>query len=315
MGPWRKYKFKLKNEFYTIPKIIKLTKKLKIDLIHCNAYRLNPYAVKISKKTGIPVVTHIRWFKDVSHVKKYILHKAGFLIAVSKYIALFFKRYDNANIIYDGININDFKNHSSNKDIKKEFSIKDDVFLVGMMAQITPRKGHKDFIDAAALIKKCCPNIKFLCVGADILDKQLNLDDLKKYAIKKNADNIIFTGHRDDVENIYNALDCLVLPSHIEPFGRVILEAMASEIPVIATKSGGPQEIIKDGVNGLLVDIKSPEKIASCIMKIFNDFALREQIIKNGFDTVKNKFEIKKYVKKIELTYEQLLNKKHKDFN
>jgi glycosyltransferase involved in cell wall biosynthesis len=309
MRGWRKIKYVSINYLITLPKLVKLAKSLNIDIVHCNAYRLNPYAVRLARSLNISCITHIRWFKNKKHIKKFDLDKADFLITVSKHLAALFLRSScNFTTIYDGINIDKFaENGEAENKIRKEFNIKYDDFLVGMIAQITLRKGHKDFIKAASLVERKIKNVKFLIVGGAILDKSLTIEDLKYYANKISANNLIFAGQRSDIKNIYNALDCFVLPSHEEPLGLVVIEAMAAKVPVIATKSGGPSEIISDQEDGLLVPIRSPDEIAKKIIELKNDPQFSKKIIKAAFKTAKEKFNIKNYVKNVELIYEKCI--------
>jgi glycosyltransferase involved in cell wall biosynthesis len=232
---------------------------------------------------------------------------------VSDYIASFFA-YSSANVktIYDGVEVKKFsqKTDRHNNRIRREFNIGNDVFLVGMVAQLTPRKGHKDFIKAASLVKKVLPEVKFLVVGDAILDKGMSLNDLKRYAKEIKADNVIFTGQRNDRVNIFHALDCFVLPSHIEPFAGVIMEAMAASVPVIATKSGGAVEIIRDYENGLLIPAKSPETMADRIVELVKDLGLAGRLRKKAFYTVSKHFDVSTCVKKVERAYDEIFKLK-----
>jgi glycosyltransferase involved in cell wall biosynthesis len=310
MRGWRKLNCVMANYCLTIPALKRIVRQFGIDLIHCNAYRLNPYAVNVAKSFGMPCVTHIRWFKEPAHIKKFQLDKADALIAVSKSMASFFNRVKSIETVYDGIDVSRFDLAGTDKayKIRQEFGI-GDCFLVGMVAQLTPRKGHKDFIEAAALIQERYPDVKFLIVGSDILEKQITIDDLRHYADTVGARNIIFTGQRDDdIEDIFKSLDCFVLPSHYEPLGRVVLEAMAAKVAVVATKSGGPEEIIVHGESGLLVNIKDLKDIAENVIKIIEDSVLRERMVDSAYQRVKERFSIDNYVKGVEGVYSKLLD-------
>lgn len=308
MRGWRKIKNVPQNYLFTLPKIRKMVKELKIDLIHCNTYRLNPYSVLVAKSIGIPCITHIRWFTRKDHIKKFKLDKADLLIAMSDYMASFFKNSScNVRTIYDGIDIDKFKRTEKiRRKIRKELNIDSDKFLVGMIAQITPRKGHKDFIKAAALVKDTLPKIRFVVVGGSIIDSTLSLQKLKDYAEEVGASNLIFLGQRDDVPDIFSALDCFVLPSHTEPFGLVVIEAMAAKVPVVATCSGGPEEIIIPGESGILIPIKDPNAIANAVTKMFYDKDFRNRSIENAYIRVRDKFDISKYAEIMDETYRKM---------
>jgi len=309
MPGWRKVRYAFRKQLVTLPSLKRLVKKLKIDLIHCNAYRLNSYGVLISKCIHVPCITHVRWFNRKDHIRKFNLSKTDLLITVSDYIASFFSgSRAKVRTIYNGIEISKFlKNKDSRKKIRNEFKIAENAILIGMVAALTPTKGHKDFIKAAALVKKILPNAEFLAVGGPILEKQLSINDLKQYARQVGADNVLFAGNREDVADIYSALDYFVLPSHIEPFGRVIIEAMASKVPVIATKCGGPEEIITDRKNGLLIPVKSPDAIAEKIVELAENPGLARGLVDSAFKTVNEKFDISCYVNNVERVYRDFL--------
>jgi glycosyltransferase involved in cell wall biosynthesis len=116
-----------------------------------------------------------------------------------------------------------------------------------------------------------------------------NINDLiKKFDL---ADCVSFVGKvsNEDVPQYLVASDVFVLPSLYEGFGIVILEAMAAGLPVITTNVGGPPDIIKDGVNGYLVEVKNSEQIADRVIRILNDNGLKEKMSEN------NRMEVKKY--------------------
>ncbi|MBC8162236.1 MAG: glycosyltransferase family 1 protein [Roseiflexaceae bacterium] len=96
----------------------------------------------------------------------------------------------------------------------------------------------------------------------------------------------VFTGalRGDDLINAYRAADAFIFPSTTETFGLVALEAMACRVPVIAARTGGVQDIIEDGVNGLFFEADKPEQIGPLVRRLRDDDALRETLIENGYD-------------------------------
>ena len=309
MAGWRKLMHMPFNYIKTLGKIKKLVKEKKIDLIHSNTFRINPYAVLSAQSNNIPCISHIRWFTKKDHIKKFMVDKATVVITMSDYMASFFKGSKaKVKTIYDGIDVLKFQaNDQIRNNVRKEFGIKEGEKLVGMVAQLTPRKGHKDFIQASLSVSKEHPNAKFIIAGGAILDKQLGIKDLKNFAKKIGAKNIIFTGHRDDTEDIFRALDIFVLPSHIEPFGLVVLEAMACGVPVIATRSGGLQEIINEGNDGLLIPVNSPGAIAEKISYLLKNDTIAKKLSENARKTVEKRFSVIHYVKQIENLYNDYL--------
>lgn len=93
------------------------------------------------------------------------------------------------------------------------------------------------------------------------------------------GDVVSFLGHRDDAEAIFNAADIVVSPTTLpEPFGLVVVEAMAARRPVIATGVGGPAEIIEDGVSGILIPTNKPAVFADRLEELIKDRELRARI-------------------------------------
>ena len=124
------------------------------------------------------------------------------------------------------------------------------------------------------------------------------VDDLK---IRK---YITFSEPVERVEDIYNSLDiCVHSALGVEPFGRVIVEAMAMELTVISTNVGGPKEIISDGEDGYLIVQGDPKILADKIIYLIENPEVRRKIGKNASITVKNRFDIKITTKKIEMLY------------
>ena len=123
---------------------------------------------------------------------------------------------------------------------------------------------------------------------------------------------IVFTGFREDIPRIMNMLDIVVLPSttHLEGLSRVIIEAMASSKPVIATNSGGNPEAVEDGATGLLVPPEDPNKLAESILTLIKDKTKRNQMGEAGRKRAEKLFNIEKNVFRIEKVYEELLCQK-----
>ena len=113
---------------------------------------------------------------------------------------------------------------------------------------------------------------------------------------------------RDEVVSLLHCSEFFVLPSRVEPFGIVLLEAMAAGKAVIASNTDGIPEIITDGANGLLVPPKDVKALASIIIKLLEDKVLRDKFGKNGRKTVIEKFTLEKQVDAFEKTYKRLLN-------
>jgi glycosyltransferase involved in cell wall biosynthesis len=104
------------------------------------------------------------------------------------------------------------------------------------------------------------------------------------------SQNVYFLGWRDDVPAIMVQADIVVLPSHEEGFGHVVLEAMLLKRPAVAAHVGGIKDSIQDGMNGLNFPVGDDKALASCIKKIVTDRELANKLIQNGYKTVTETF-------------------------
>ena len=116
-----------------------------------------------------------------------------------------------------------------------------------------------------------------------------------------------FTGFRRNVPEIMKALDLLVVPSLSEPFGRVVIEAMAMKTPVVATDSGGTSDIIQHGINGLLVPIDNPAAIANAVVRLLSDKNHYTMISNNSRQSVEKYYSVPLHVERIEALYDSLI--------
>jgi glycosyltransferase involved in cell wall biosynthesis len=120
--------------------------------------------------------------------------------------------------------------------------------------------------------------------------------------------NFIFLGERHDVEFLLRALDCLVFPAEQpETFGKVIIEAMACGIPVIASNIGATSEIITDGKDGILVQPKDPVELAEALKSVLVNLKTTDQLSRAARETVERRFDMQMNVQKIWKTYNSII--------
>jgi glycosyltransferase involved in cell wall biosynthesis len=152
------------------------------------------------------------------------------------------------------------------------------------VGRLEPWKGQEVFLQAAARIAERCPDARFAVVGSAITDKlRAYPDQLERLAATLGlADRVHFAGHVDDTAPWFDALDVCVHATHGEPFGLVVVEAMAVATPVVATALGGPTEIVEHGTSGLLVPPGEPEPLADAVASILADERLAARLADGG---------------------------------
>jgi glycosyltransferase involved in cell wall biosynthesis len=165
-----------------------------------------------------------------------------------------------------------------------------------LLGQISPHKGHDDALEAMRLLGD---GYRLLIAGKG------DTDYVEKLKEKARGLPVTFSGFVE-LPEFFSAIDVLLVPSWEEPFGIVLLEAMASGIPVISTAAGGPLDIVRNGENGLLVPPKNAVALADAVRHLSADASLRSRVIQNARDRVKSGYDIGRVVPQIEKFYLEL---------
>jgi glycosyltransferase involved in cell wall biosynthesis len=210
---------------------------------------------------------------------------------------------DDVELIRSGIDISEFSDVKIDKAIKKkELGVELGKPLVGMIACFKPQKAPLDFVKAAHLVCQKMSDVRFVVAGDGELrppmEELINSLDLK--------DKIKLLGFRRDIPEIMKCLDVFVLTSLWEGLPKVIVQAIAAGIPIVATEVDGSSEVIKNGINGFLVKPGDVEGIAEKIMYILQkpkDFKFEI----SGLKSILDEFDINLMVKKQGKLYEALV--------
>jgi len=189
--------------------------------------------------------------------------------------------------------------------------------LLGVVAQVTPWKGQDTALEALRLLCAEGVDAHLLMIGSTKFVARSTRFDNKAYADSLRAsvaqagleDRVSWLGERDDVPQLVRALDVLLLPSLEEPFGRAVIEAMALEVPVIATSVGGPAEIIQDGREGYLLPPREAGAWAAAIRRLGEDPALARAIGRAGRERVEQAFTIDRHVAAMLAVYERAVSR------
>lgn len=209
--------------------------------------------------------------------------------------------------IYCGIDLTRFqkKSQEAEEKLRKELGL-EGVGIVGSVGRLVPVKGYEYFVRACALVKQTHPNTKFLLVG----DGPLRTDLQKLAARLALEKNFLFTGERKEIPEILSLFDLFVLSSLNEGLGRVLIEAGAAGVPVVATEVGGVPEIVRNHETGLLVPPRDPEKMACAIRILLDDVPLRRKMGACAEERVWKNFGVEKMIEKTKSLYESLLQEK-----
>ena len=190
--------------------------------------------------------------------------------------------------------------------VRAELNLPPNAELIGLFGHIDEQKGHFLLVESARSIVQRRPNAYFVFIGNAELRIQKNLWELA--ASEGIADRLRCTGIRNDVPRLMDGMDVVAVPSQIESFGMVIIEAMARSKPVIAANVGGIPELIQHNVTGLLV-ARQPAQLADAIVSLLEDPEKRSALGNQGRENARTRFSADIMVNNIENLYCEMLNK------
>lgn len=299
--------------------IVRKISEIKPDIVHLNnSYAFNHDWVLACKRLGIKIIAHDRGTRPgVSLQTKFFVRFLDAIICVSdaylKYVTEQALKPKIACRVYNGLNIKQFDALHSSKIknlVRRDLGVKNEDILIGMVGNIDYWKGQIVLVKAMSLVLRRYSDVKAVLVGKTVIGAEEYEADIRAFISLNNLnDKIILAGYREDISVLLDAFDIFAHASiEPEPFGRVIIEAMAMKKPLIATKPGGPAEIIVDGESGVLIEMNDEFAMADAIMDYIGDMVKAEQIGKNAYTRVVENFSAKKMVQGVEDVYQTVLD-------
>jgi glycosyltransferase involved in cell wall biosynthesis len=177
--------------------------------------------------------------------------------------------------------------------------------VVGIVGQLTPRKGQLELIKGFAHVAREVPDAMLLVVGEALFnrDEEYAASLARTVASLGLNDRVRFLGPRDDVPGLMQGLDVLVINSREEPFALTVLEGLASGTAVLATSVGGTPEMIRHGENGWLVDGRNRDELVSGMLRLLRDEGLRRELGSNGRRDAIARFSVDRFMTEILALY------------
>jgi glycosyltransferase involved in cell wall biosynthesis len=285
-----------------------------VDIVHCSDLLAAHEVALAGRLAGLPVLCHIRnRFEDISRRDRSFLWPVHKFVFVSRNTWRHFAYSvppERGTVIYDGIDVPAGGDETADyASVRREFGIPEHAPIVGMMARVAPQKDFATLTRAAVQILKAQPDARFLIAGDYASEKN------HKHYRRVQADmqacgvtgSFIFTGYRQDVPRLLNALDVFVLSTHCEGLPLVILEAMARGKPVVATAVDGIPEIVHDTESGLLFPHEDHATLASHIARLLKDRAWSRRLGEAGRLLVRNAFSSTQFAAGMNAVYESML--------
>jgi glycosyltransferase involved in cell wall biosynthesis len=296
--------------------LVSLIRREKVDLIQSHLLGSNVYCALAGLITHKPVVATFHGAVDVGNNERLkwlkfgaINRGASAIVAVSDSLRENIVnrtplRKNKTSVVYNGVNTANFKRPHSDA-IRKKRGWDEGYIIIGSLGNIRTAKAYDVLLRAAALLKNNTTNFRFVIAGQG---KGILYDDLLKLKDELGLGGIVhFLGFNDDPADFLSNLDLFLLSSSSEGFSIATIQAMAAGLPVIATRSGGPEEIVTHEEDGWLVQPGKPEEIATAIEKLFSDRKLRNALATKGQIHAIHTFDIQNMLNAYQGIYDNLL--------
>lgn len=224
------------------------------------------------------------------------ISKAEKLSAERKHIA----KDDKLALIPNGIDVNAVRNAVGKS--RSELGVTDDAFVVGMIGRLSPQKAPDVFIQAAKLIHEQVPNSAFIIVGNGEESEQV-----EAFA-KENGLELVVTGWTDEPYAYLKAFDVAMLLSRWEGFGLAVVEYMAAEKNVVATRIDAIPTLVEDGVDGLLVEVDNPQDAADKVLWLYHHPEEAAEMRRKALKKVIENYDINRVVNQHIDMFEKLIS-------
>jgi glycosyltransferase involved in cell wall biosynthesis len=298
----------------TLPALLKVVDRKKIDILHLHGYGATTFGRLAGAMRRLPTILHEHanltdtpWFQKVADVV--LEPSTDIALAVSKSTAEFVIRArqlppDKVKTVYLGVPLEEFSRGRTDAEIREArqaLGVTADDFVAGTVTRLHDSKGNSYLVDAAALVLKERPRTRFFLVGEGPL-----LEPLQGQARALNlGDRFVFYGFAKDVAAVVSAFDISVFPSLWEGTPLTVFEALAMGKAIVATDADGLVDVLSNDRDALIVPRRDASALARAIVRMSDDAALRERLGAGARDSGRQ-YDIAAFVRKMERLYELL---------
>ena len=209
-------------------------------------------------------------------------------------------------VIHSGTDLSRFENIARKEGLRAELGIPEGARVIGNVGFLVGHKAHEYLLEAAAIVLKEIPEAFVVIVGEG--ERRGFLE--AKAAELGIASLVSMPGFRSDIPECLREFDVFCLSSWGEGIGGVVLEAMAAGVPVVTAAAGGLDEVVQDGVNGILTPVRRSDALAEGILSILRDEDLARRLTEAGRRTVADSFSVDRMVEETLALYEDILSRR-----
>lgn len=287
-----------------------------VDLIHAHLVGASVYASLAGLRARVPVLGTIHGHADLPRADRLRFLRYGVLrlgashvVAVSESLRREFEARsgfpaERTSVVYNGIDLEAF-HPGSGSAIRRELGIGEHEFVFGALGNVRAPKAYDVLLRAAALLATDATPSRVVIVGDTSGQVYPALAALHTALALESR--VTFAGFRRDVPEVLRAFNALALSSRTEGFSLATVQAMATGLPVVSTRSGGPEEILEDGVTGLLVPADDPAALAAAMRRLRDQPELRQRLAQAGPESVRARFNRTAMIEAYQRLYDVLL--------
>src|SRR5438552_1179550 len=287
-----------------ISKATELFETERFDLIHAHDWVVGRAAVELKNRLGLPLISTIHateigrggrldgeYRRKVRDIERLLAEESDGIICCSNYMLDHIQHelgVANAKIhvIPNGVEVDRFKNNGGSQLFSP--GVSEDRKIILYVGRIVREKGIFTLLEALDELRTRGRDVSLVLVGEGPLKEDL----AKEFLRRRLSDSVKITGFVDQEKlvSLYNSCDAFVLQSNYEPFGMVVLEAMASRVPVVVSAVVGLSELVEDGVTGVKVPSSDPHALAEGILRVLDNRELSERLKENAYRAVQERY-------------------------
>jgi glycosyltransferase involved in cell wall biosynthesis len=298
------------------PALRRLVRERQIDIVHAHDYKTNVLAALLHKIDGVAAMSTVHGWTGVSKreryayypVDKHVLRLLPRVVTVSDDIReqLLNRGANPARVrtILNGIDHRAFhRDRTRESSVRASIGLDGDDVVIGSVGRLEVQKRFDLLIDAVATLRPRYPRLKLVIVGDGSL-RQALAEQVARLGL---AQTCVLLGHRDDVSDLHHAFDLFVQSSDYEGTPNAVLEAMALETPIVATAAGGTAQLLRDGVDGLIVPIGAADRLLAAIRQSLDDPAGGRDRASRARRQVETDLSFDNRMRAVEQVYDELM--------